>query len=651
MAETWEYTPDESDAVKVAIITSALVAISALATVFTALYFLFKYITSNKEDNNEHIMLDEEERKKRRKKALQRLSDGNSNGASSNITCADGDGGEHHPLIPQQSRDNNTLRQRPRNTAQPQQRNIQSTSHQPDKNMINNSAKKTNQLSKNVNQSANNMLAKKIHLTANTNKPANNINQQQATTSKSNHPERAPASERQLAPKSEPVVVHGTTSTSTSLSVDTTMVDVSEELVKRRSNSEEAVPSPVFKVSTTVSKEKTTKRPTPPPAQLLCEVLSVILGTDVSVTQGKGSWGGEGWVQRKKRISPTSFSTTQSAQAKIVLPLLAHQQSSPDSEEWSQLNSALQSITSSKSIKLGFTDSYRKGNVALAASWHCKTHGSSARDNIDNVMFGVGSKNDGGTTAMNKEGLGKCLSVLGDYLASVVASWLDKDVRHVSLQLDVQEESDEEDLFTDAYDNSSIPAAKTSLAVNTALGELIDMSSNQSKATLLITKRFLSEIIKQSSDGSLLAKTMLQGALNRLPTPEDSSIIMLESVCKDLSAITHLMVNSQEVAISLTQDLRVMIERAPSSGSSFETSSMLRSLCHLGAYSLPCIGFERSHLRSSNSVPTSRFYEALTSCNAFPLGYFDYSKGEPNVLPLDCLCTLCANNHNHLSLS
>ena len=623
MAETWDeyvYTPDESDAVTVANITSALVAISALATVFTVLYFLFKYITSNKEDNNEHIMLDEEERKKRRQRALQRFSDGSSNGAS--ITCADGDGGDHHPLIPQQARNNNTLRQRPRNTAQSQQQsNIQSTSHQPDKNMINNSAQKTNQPSKNINQSANNMRTNSTNQSANVNKPAKNINQLQATTSKSNHPERAPASERQLAPKSEPVVVHGTTSTSTSLSVDTTMVDVSDQLVKRRSNSEEAAS---LKVSTAVSKEKTTKRPTPPPAQLLCEVLSVVLGTDVSVTTGKGSWGGEGWVQRKKRISPTSFSTTQSSQAKIVLPLLAHQQSSPDSEsEWSQLKSALQLITSSKSITLGFTDAYRKGDVALAASWHCKTHGSSARDIIDNVMFGVGSKNDGGTTAMNKEGLGKCLSVLSDYLVTVVASWLDKDVRHVSLQLDAQEESDEEDLFTDAYDNSSIPAAQTSLAVKTALGELIDMSSNQSKATILITKRFLSEIIKQSSDESLLPKTMLQGALNRLPTPEDTSNIMFESVCQDLSAVTHLMVNSQEVAISLSQDLRVMIERAPSNGSSFEMSSMLRSLCHLGAYSLPRIGFERSRGQ------TSRFYKALTSCNAFPLGYFDYSKGEP----------------------
>lgn len=633
MAETWdEYTPD---AVTVGNITTALVATSALATVFTVLYFLFKYITSNKEDNNEHIiMLDEEERKKRRQRALQRFSDGSSNGASS-ITCADGDGGEHHPLIPQQARDNNTLRQRPRNTAQSRQQcNIQSTSHRQDKNWTNNSAKKTNQLSKNINQSANNMRTNSTNQSANTNKPAKNINQLQATTSKSNHPERAPASERKLAPKSEPVVVHGTTSTSTSLSVDTTMVDVSDQLVKRRSNSEDPSPKRV-KVSTTISKEKTTNRPTPPPAQLLCEVLSVVLGTEVSVTQGKESWGGEGWVQRKKRISPTSFSTTQTAQAKIILPLLAHQQSSPDSEsEWSQLKSALQSITSSKSITLGFTDAYRKGDVALVASWHCKTHGSSARDIIDNVMFGVGSKNDGGTTAMNKEGLGKCLTVLGDYLATIVASWLAKDVRHVSLQLDAQEESDEEDLFTDAYDNvSTLAAAKTSLAVNTALGELIDMSSNQSKATLLITKRFLSEIIKQSSDGSLLAKTILQGALNRLPTPEDSSIIMLESVCKDLSAVTHLMVNSQEVAISLSQDLRVMIERPPSSGSSFEMSSMLRSLCHLGAYSLPRIGFERSRGQ------TSRFYEALTSCNAFPLGYFDYSKGELNVLPLDCLCT------------
>ena len=38
------------------------------------------------------------------------------------------------------------------------------------------------------------------------------------------------------------------------------------------------------------------QRPTPPPVQLLCEALSVVCDTQVTVMPGQGPWGGEGWI-------------------------------------------------------------------------------------------------------------------------------------------------------------------------------------------------------------------------------------------------------------------------------------------------------------------------------------------------------------------
>ena len=87
----------------------------------------------------------------------------------------------------------------------------------------------------------------------------------------------------------------------------------------------------------------------PPPAQLLCEALSVVCDREVEVFPGLGAWGGEGWIKRKKsRLwSPSSSFSSTGQQEKIVLPLIQQQTSSSSDSEWSQLQSALQTITSS----------------------------------------------------------------------------------------------------------------------------------------------------------------------------------------------------------------------------------------------------------------------------------------------------------------
>ena len=92
---------------------------------------------------------------------------------------------------------------------------------------------------------------------------------------------------------------------------------------------------------------------------------------------------------------------------------------------------------------------YSKRGVVTAASWHSKTHGSAARDVIDDIIRLFGSDDIGMTASANREGLGQCLSIMAKYVAGVMAGWLDKDITHLSLQEEEYEESDEEDLFSD----------------------------------------------------------------------------------------------------------------------------------------------------------------------------------------------------------
>ena len=94
-----------------------------------------------------------------------------------------------------------------------------------------------------------------------------------------------------------------------------------------------------------MSEETTTgkRRPVPPPAQLLCEVLSVVCGREVEVFPGLGACGGEGWIKRKKsrlRSPSSSFSST-GQQEKIVLPLIQQQTSSSSDSEFRMVTTSV----------------------------------------------------------------------------------------------------------------------------------------------------------------------------------------------------------------------------------------------------------------------------------------------------------------------
>ena len=172
----------------------------------------------------------------------------------------------------------------------------------------------------------------------------------------------------------------------------------------------------------------------PPPAQLLCEALSVVCDREVEVFPGLGAWGGEGWIKRKKsrlRCPSSSFPST-GQQEKTVLPLIQQQTSSSSDSEWSQLQSALQTITSSIQTNPFCTVlpvRYKKGSVSTAALWHGKTHGSAMRDIIDETINTFGSTTKSGDIASaNKDGLGQCLSIMSKYLAKkMLVSSLDED--------------------------------------------------------------------------------------------------------------------------------------------------------------------------------------------------------------------------------
>ena len=336
-----------------------------------------------------------------------------------------------------------------------------------------------------------------------------------------------------------------------------------------------------------MSEETTTgkRRPVPPPAQLLCEALSVVCGREVEVFPGLGAWGGEGWIKRKKsrlRSPSSSFSST-GQQDRIVLPLIQQQTSSSSDSEWSQLQSALQTITLNETNPFCtvLPVRYKKGSVSTAALWHGKTHGSAMRDIIDETINAFGSTTKSGDIASaNKDGLGQCLSIMSKYLAKILVSWLDEDSNSHDQE---EDESDEDDLFSEYYQSSTPQPTRTS---TTATGELIELCSKPN-ASLVVTKKMLSDIIAQSSDGHRLARSILQQALNHLPAPDQkvplrtaktantSSSTSFDTITKDLVAVSHLMANSADIAISLAKEMKGM---DTASGKSFELSSILRPL-------------------------------------------------------------------------
>ena len=222
-----------------------------------------------------------------------------------------------------------------------------------------------------------------------------------------------------------------------------------------------------------MSGETTTgkRRPVPPPAQILCEALSVVCGREVEVFPGLGAWGGEGWIKRKKsrlRSPSSSFSST-GQQEKTVLPLIQQQTSSSSDSEWSQLQSALQTITSSIQTNPFCTVlpvRYKKGSVSTAALWHGKTHGSAMCDIIDETINAFGSTTKPDIASANKDGLGQCLSIMSKYLAKILVSWLDEDSNSHDQK---EDDSDEDDLFSEYYQSSTPQPTCTS---TTAIREI-----------------------------------------------------------------------------------------------------------------------------------------------------------------------------------
>ena len=572
MAVDWdEYVEDNNSGIAEATTFPVLIVVAIVISAIVIMW-LYKRGRASGGGVDNGIQISEEERVRRRKMALQRFGDNDDDrdNKDNSIACESGDGREHHPLIPsteaQQARGN--LRHRTPVVSSPNT-NPKDTNKSPHPNAMNKKMKKA--------PSTGGVVPIQCRLLQ--------------------RPER-------------------------SNSMDITPNTGSSVVSSSRNNPEISSPPPP---SVSENKEKTIKRRLIiPPAQLLCEALSTVCSAEVVVASGEGTWGGEGWVSRKAKSKWVSASS----RARIVLPLITYQSPSNDSDlddEWERLHSALQSMTlHTDGITNPFNSIlaslYRKGSFTAASKMHSHTHGFAARDIIDNIMFESSSKDADGTVASNKEGLGKCLSAMGDYLSKLMVSWLDRDVPRLLEDERISEESEDEDLFSNDYDNisSTIPHATTSsIAQNSALGELIELCSKPD-ASRVVSRRLLGDVIAKSSDGVRLSQAILQRGINRLPAPDSTTILTFDSISKDLAVVTHAVANSSDIAMSLSKKLKQELDPS-SSGNTLEMMSILRPVLSLGGYTIPCVGFERS--RSS-----SRLYGSLKSISAFPLGYFDFSR-------------------------
>eukprot|EP00581_Thalassiosira_minuscula_P007282 CAMPEP_0183709898 /NCGR_PEP_ID=MMETSP0737-20130205/5843_1 /TAXON_ID=385413 /ORGANISM="Thalassiosira miniscula, Strain CCMP1093" /LENGTH=1734 /DNA_ID=CAMNT_0025938115 /DNA_START=280 /DNA_END=5484 /DNA_ORIENTATION=- len=416
------------------------------------------------------------------------------------------------------------------------------------------------------------------------------------------------------------------------------------------------------------------QRPKPPPAQILCEALSVVCGTQVTVVPGQGTWGGDGWV-KKRRAAPNRLHSTSTLPApkspKIALPLSQQRQFQKDNtsldsdssqlkstEEWSQLQSSFQLIVSSSSVATNpfrciLTLPYHKHCIATATSWYNRAVG---RDLVGHIL-NVHESTQSSALASDREGLGGCLLIMAEYISGVMACWLDKDISGPNERKEDGEsdDDDDEDLFTE--DCKKVQTTADTVVANTAVQDILELCSKQN-ANLVVTKKLLGDVFSHSVDRSRLAKGILKLAFDRLRSadsspapsalfgsrgltvhelrsfdpnlaPSSAPKASFESMTKNMAAVSHIIANSTDIAMSLIEHLNNEVESCQS-GNAFERLAIFRPLVSLGGYTLPGVGFERD--QTKNAIEMNHFYEALKSAKDFPLGYFDRAHGiDPSI--------------------
>ena len=144
---------------------------------------------------------------------------------------------------------------------------------------------------------------------------------------------------------------------------------------------------------------------------------------------------------------------------------------------------------------------------------------------------------------------------------------------------------------------------------NTLLQKLFALLADDVGAAKVLTKPFVSRLVQaydemNTNHDSSLAMILLQECLRKLPSPDRKAAMEWEATQRHLSALSNLLVVSQDAAKALAETVVQPTAAAGGAliltdGVQWETHSMLRSLLSLVAFTVPRFS---SH-STSNSAP------------------------------------------------
>lgn len=358
---------------------------------------------------------------------------------------------------------------------------------------------------------------------------------------------------------------------------------------------------------------KKSKKPAPP-AQILCEALSIVTQYAVQVLPGTTTWGGENWKRRWSRASTVRNNES----ATIVLPLI-HFQTQQEEEGFGALAAALQAILSSREsdcFQAHLGSETGTGILQRAIGWHKRTRSVLSELQLDKA---------------EKAGLVLCMDVFRMYIATECAT-------RIQTELEEEEnggmEKDDEEFEVDGLFAEEVKETITSDTEKRGL--FLDLIYLLAQSGTVVTKGFLDDLVvacetlKADKKRSIsnLAETMIRRGLFRLPnTATCHKAKPIQEINESLVLLSNMLTLSDTSAEALRKMLQREISDFSSeagwnkNGKELQETACLGRLLSLAAYSVPNFGVGNSPDHSGTQL--SLFQNQARSTPNYPLcAYF-----------------------------
>ena len=350
-----------------------------------------------------------------------------------------------------------------------------------------------------------------------------------------------------------------------------------------------------------VEKKKKKQLVTVPPPQILCQALSHVLKSNVTVwaSDENGTWGGKGWRKR-----PTAYPNACSVVLHMQKP-----EHLEDNEEWEALGRLLPAV-----LQEALSESFEVlgENVHKAVLYHTRARGV-ARDGY--ALYTPGEQ--------AFEGVKVCMETLCRWLVEQVANWISpelKDYLDDEMSLD-----DGGDLFSDDYsrDENITSGSFDTISLLDSLFGLLE------EPVTVVTSDFLEELFlfhatdDTQEDDKGLATVFLNLVFSRLAMANVDRSFSCPTLTRRVCAVSNLLTLSPSTCQSLTKSMQTELSLGTGkNGRELEGLIRLAPLFEAAANTVPLAGTEAQ----PGSTPGS-FLQQLERLDGYPTCVFHPKKG------------------------